>query len=80
MYSHWHALNARDNHYDELNLQQTWGLQYSSSQLNTEPESSLKLATDMDASKDTNSASIICWNYNMRRKNTVYWYCVNIQR
>ena len=41
----------------------TCGLQYSSSQLNTQADSSAKLATEMEELNEWNSVSMICWNW-----------------
>ena len=46
----------------------TCGLQYSSSQLNTQADSSAKLATEMDELNEWKRVSMICWNWKQNHK------------
>ena len=46
----------------------TCGLQYSSSQLNTQADSSAKLATEMDELNEWKRVSMICWNWKQKHK------------
>lgn len=48
----------------------TWGLQYSSSQLKTLPDSSAKFDTEILALNDWNRLSMMFWNY------TIRWHCM----
>lgn len=56
-------------------VQGTCGLQYSSSQLKTQAESSAKLATEIEELNDWNSVSIICWNCHTH-KNDLHMQCL----
>lgn len=71
-------LNIHNNHYNNLFpitistprqkfKQLTWGLQYSSSQLKTHADNSVKLATDIDALNVWKRESIVALNCNVER-------------
>lgn len=58
-----------DNRFSQQVLGFTWGLQYSSSQLKTLPDSSAKFDTEILALNDWNRLSMMFWNY------TIRWHC-----
>lgn len=50
----------------------TWGLQYSSSQLKTLPDSSAKFDTEILALNDWNRLSMMFWNYKISTKYLIF--------